>query len=121
MTPPADAMAEGFSLASLIPPGQRLTSKLRTQLQGQWRSTLAEHLYGDIPPPPQRMTVERLPLPDRGAEHLRLTFPQDDRPVSVDAALWLAEDDGDPRTLVSGVGFVGRGARWTFEIAAALL
>ncbi len=107
MTPPADAMAEGFSLASLIPPGQRLTSKLRTQLQGQWRSTLAEHLYGDIPPPPQRMTVERLPLPDRGAEHLRLTFQQDDRQFSVDAALWLPQDHSGPLPLICGLDFVG--------------
>lgn len=107
MTPPADAMAEGFTLPPLIPLRRRLTAELRNQLQGQWRSTLAEHLYGDIPAPPQGLTVARLPLPDDGAEHLRLTLRQDGRQFSVDAALWLPKGHDGPLPLICGLDFVG--------------
>lgn len=75
--------------------------------QARWRTSLADAIYGPLPPPPDRLTVERLPLAGEKAERLALTIEVEDRAFSVDAALWLPAQAEGPYPLIAGFDFIG--------------
>ena len=76
-------------------------------VQDHWRAVLAQELYGAMPAPPSRVETERIPLPDKGVEHLLLHVSVADRTCTVDAALWLPREGNRPAPLICGLDFVG--------------
>jgi hypothetical protein len=75
--------------------------------QARWRLTFADGLFGELPPPPDRLDVTRLPLPEPRSERLALNITVGDRELAVDAALWLPADTDDPVPLIVALDFTG--------------
>ena len=75
--------------------------------QTLWRATLAEELYGRMPPPPEAVSVTRHSLPDAHAERLELTIKARGGQVTVDAALWLPDGANSDTPLICGLDFTG--------------
>lgn len=69
--------------------------------QRDWRQAFETHLYGPIPPSPDRVRVHREALPDDDAERLVLEIDG----ITVDAALWLPKVT--PAPLIAGLDFLG--------------
>ena len=64
----------------------------------------AAHLYGPIPPAPDRLEAQRLAGPDY--QRLEIAIEVDGRWFAVDAALWLPDGHG-PAPLIVGLDFLG--------------
>ena len=79
--------------------------------QARWRQGLAETIYGQVPAPPDDLSVAAEPIAGERAERLALsmTVRRGDlppAPFEVDAALWRPEGDG-PFPLIVGLSFTG--------------
>lgn len=83
------------------------TAKDREARQRQIRHTLADTIYGDIPPAPDHVQVTRTPIAGETAERVEIGVTVGDRTFRVDAALWLPTDVEGPVPIICGLDFVG--------------
>ncbi|KMW60557.1 Glycoprotein gp2 [Candidatus Rhodobacter oscarellae] len=68
----------------------------------------ARLIYGEVPPPPDSVEIERHLLPGARAERLCLTLRCGVERFTVDAALWLPDRPGSvPVPVILGLDFVG--------------
>ena len=65
------------------------TTVARDRRQADLRQIMADGLYGEIPPPPDHMSVSRHDILGEQAKRLRIEMTVADRRFAVDAALWL--------------------------------
>jgi hypothetical protein len=79
----------------------------REACRRSWVAAFARDLYGPMPPPPDALTVRRLPLPGERAERLVLSLTCGGRLFQVDAALWLPERRKGPVPLIVGLDSIG--------------
>jgi hypothetical protein len=79
-------------------------SPLASDKRRRLLALFAAHLYGPIPPPPNRLTPHRLAGP--GYQRLEIALEADERRFAVDAALWLPAGHG-PAPLIVGLDFLG--------------
>lgn len=75
--------------------------------QTRWRQTFADGLFGELPPPPDRLDVTRHPLPEPRSERLAVKLTVGDREMEVDAALWLPAHTDGTVPLIAALDFTG--------------
>ena len=83
------------------------TTVARDRRQADLRQIMADGLYGEIPPPPDHMSVSRHDILGEKAKRLRIEMTVADRRFAVDAALWLPKSISGPVPLICGLDFVG--------------
>lgn len=79
----------------------------RTDCQKAWRKKFADHLYGPIPAPPDRVDFQRRPIAGDPGERLVIDLSTAGSRFDVDAALWLPKDRTDNVPIIIGLGFLG--------------
>ncbi len=73
-----------------------------------WLARFDAEIYGTMPPPPDAVTIERIPIANENAERIAITLDVAGRHFSVDAALWLPKTAGQtPVPIVLGLDFLG--------------
>ncbi|NND92425.1 MAG: hypothetical protein HKN42_16310 [Granulosicoccus sp.] len=70
-------------------------------------TSMADGLYGPVPPPPDTLSVSRLQIAGERAERLLIDVVVADTCFTVDAALWLPTCSRGQAPLVCGLDFVG--------------
>ena len=110
-TEPSDEFAAAYSGAIDFLPldgdAAVATPAIRDHRQAQLRTILAEEFYGQVPPPPDSISVERQPIVGEQAERFLIEIAVAERRFTVDAALWLPPDANGPVPLICGLDFVG--------------
>jgi hypothetical protein len=79
----------------------------RDQHQAQLRTNLADGLYGQVPSPPDDISVSRQPIAGDRVERVVIKMTVAGRRFAVDAALWLPPNVKGPAPLICGLDFVG--------------
>jgi hypothetical protein len=75
--------------------------------QAGWRALFADLIYGPVPPPPDRIAIQRAPVPDEGFERVEIALTVGPRTFTVDAGLWLPPGRTGPVPIVAGLSFLG--------------
>jgi len=78
-----------------------------TRRQAGWRAAFARHVYGPLPPAPDRLTLRREPLAGGMAERVVIELSVGPRRLPVDAALWLPAERMLPVPLIVALDFLG--------------
>lgn len=99
---------DGRNLSELPPPLRRpgaTPSPAEDRLE--WLGRFADEVYGEVPPPPLGLTLERQPIPSEQVERIVIRLQLGAGQFEVDAALWLPQPTGAPAPMVLGLDFAG--------------
>ncbi|GGK21860.1 glucuronyl esterase domain-containing protein [Salinarimonas ramus] len=105
---PSEARTGGGELSSPLAPTRRpAAADLPCGEISRRRDRLVRHVYGAIPPAPERLDVTARPWPEAGGEILTLVMSHAGRTHEVDAALFLPPNAAGPVPLIVGLCFTG--------------
>jgi hypothetical protein len=79
----------------------------RDEERREWLGRFAAEVYGDIPPAPLGLEIERQPIPAEHVERILIRLKLPNGRFEVDAALWLPEASATPAPMVLGLDFDG--------------